>query len=349
MVRKGDVDSIIASGRTTGVPFVGEHYIDGLGQTNYVSVAWDAVLRDGDALKVNTLDDSAPGIALNAHHTSGVTVDAQSAVGLELQWSAHLAAIGHSPLFHVGAKYTRPDICRLLGVAPDRQGGDWNTGSHQHNNDWFIFASVGTSGRTGHDYDNYWSGDELVWRGRNGSRIDQPKTQSQLNPPGKVFIFTRDNDRSPFTYEGTAKARDARNGDNGGPVIIRWYFLDRRDQRPEVLPDELLEGEKFREGAARTIKVNAYERNPAARRKCVEHYGAVCAVCQFNFQAVYGELGEGYIHVHHLRDLASIGEEYEVDPIADLRPVCPNCHAMLHRRYPAMAIEALKTIMERIE
>ena len=32
----------------------------------------------------------------------------------------------------------------------------------------------------------------------------------------------------------------------------------------------------------------------------------------------------------------------EVDPVKDLRPVCPNCHAMLHKQTPALNIEKLK-------
>jgi hypothetical protein len=38
------------------------------------------------------------------------------------------------------------------------------------------------------------------------------------------------------------------------------------------------------------------------------------------------------IHVHHLRPQSSIGKRYRVNPIADLRPVCPNCHMVLHLR-----------------
>jgi 5-methylcytosine-specific restriction protein A len=48
--------------------------------------------------------------------------------------------------------------------------------------------------------------------------------------------------------------------------------------------------------------------------------------------------------VHHLRPLAEIGAEYVLDPEVDLRPVCPNCHAMLHRTRPPMSIEALATL-----
>ena len=39
---------------------------------------------------------------------------------------------------------------------------------------------------------------------------------------------------------------------------------------------------------------------------------------------------EGLIHVHHLKSLAEIGHSYQVDPIKDLMPVCPNCHAVIH-------------------
>jgi 5-methylcytosine-specific restriction protein A len=45
--------------------------------------------------------------------------------------------------------------------------------------------------------------------------------------------------------------------------------------------------------------------------------------------------------------LAQVGGEYQVDPIADLRPVCPNCHAMLHSRRPTpLSIAELKRIID---
>lgn len=111
--------------------------------------------------------------------------------------------------------------------------------------------------------------------------------------------------------------------------------------KPEVLAEEVTDPKKYNEGATKTISVNVYERNPAARNKCIEHYGDSCTICDFNFGNVFGELGQGYIHVHHLRPLSEIGESYNLDPIKDLRPVCPNCHSMLHRQVPALSIEAL--------
>jgi 5-methylcytosine-specific restriction protein A len=57
---------------------------------------------------------------------------------------------------------------------------------------------------------------------------------------------------------------------------------------------------------------------------------------------MYGEIGKGFIHVHHLKPVSEINGEYEVDPIEHLVPVCPNCHAMLHSQHPPLTIEELK-------
>lgn len=112
-------------------------------------------------------------------------------------------------------------------------------------------------------------------------------------------------------------------------------------------PDDILGRERYSEGALRRITVNAYERDSKARAACLVEHGLRCAVCSISFSEVYGEIGEGFIHVHHKKPLASIRSEYRVDPILDLIPVCPNCHAMLHARRPPFEIEELKAIVER--
>ncbi|HBY96389.1 MAG TPA: hypothetical protein DEP84_21015 [Chloroflexi bacterium] len=97
-----------------------------------------------------------------------------------------------------------------------------------------------------------------------------------------------------------------------------------------LFPDEVDEKAEFREGAKRQVTVNAYERDPRAREACIQHYGARCFICGFSFGEFYGKVADGFIHVHHLRPLSEIGAEYTIDPIEELRPVCPNCHAVLH-------------------
>lgn len=83
-----------------------------------------------------------------------------------------------------------------------------------------------------------------------------------------------------------------------------------------------------------------------ARQECIEHFGLNCQVCDFNFKEKFGELGKNFIHVHHIIDISTIGKEYSVNPITDLIPVCPNCHAMLHKQEPAYSILELKNIMK---
>jgi 5-methylcytosine-specific restriction protein A len=101
------------------------------------------------------------------------------------------------------------------------------------------------------------------------------------------------------------------------------------------------------EGALSQVSRNAYERNPDARRRCIEHYGCRCSVCDFDFERTYGTLGNGFIHVHHLKPLSEIREAYVIDPITDLRPICPNCHAMIHRVAETMTIEELRKRIHR--
>ncbi|MBT3750419.1 MAG: HNH endonuclease, partial [Bacteroidetes bacterium] len=102
----------------------------------------------------------------------------------------------------------------------------------------------------------------------------------------------------------------------------------------------------FAEGGPNQIMVTKYERNPYARKACIEHYGPSCFVCGFNFYDHYGKIGEDFIHVHHLFQLSKVGEDSLIDPIKDLRPVCPNCHAMIHKRKEAYSIDEIKALIK---
>jgi 5-methylcytosine-specific restriction protein A len=114
---------------------------------------------------------------------------------------------------------------------------------------------------------------------------------------------------------------------------------------PQLIPDEISTPERYSEGALRHIAVNAYERNPRARKACIDHYGLSCLLCGFSFGERFGYIGEGFIHVHHLRPLSDIGKDYEVDPTTDLIPVCPNCHAMLHRKNPPFTPDEIRKLI----
>lgn len=123
---------------------------------------------------------------------------------------------------------------------------------------------------------------------------------------------------------------------------LRWV-----EGATPLLPEEIDSTVVLTEGAVQRISVNAYERNAEARRRCIEHYGTCCCICRFDFGQVYGKVVVGLIHVHHLRPLSEIGEEYQVDYKKDLRPICPNCHAVVHRRIPAYSIEEVRAFLKQ--
>lgn len=91
--------------------------------------------------------------------------------------------------------------------------------------------------------------------------------------------------------------------------------------------------------------VTKYERIRSYRDAALKVHGYNCSVCNINFKEVYGELGEGYIHIHHTKPLFSLEEITAPDPKTDLVPVCPNCHAMLHRKKgTVLTVQELKNI-----
>ncbi len=123
-----------------------------------------------------------------------------------------------------------------------------------------------------------------------------------------------------------------------------WYASD--NFLGNSLPEEIVTPKQFIEGASKQISVNTYERDDKARAECIKHHGYKCKVCGFEFKKFYGPLGENYIHVHHKIPLADIRKEYILDPVNDLVPVCPNCHAMIHKTQPALSIEQLKLYLK---
>ncbi len=114
-----------------------------------------------------------------------------------------------------------------------------------------------------------------------------------------------------------------------------------------TIAEEIPSNYKFNEGAKKIVTVNSYERNRVAREICIKIHGTKCKICDFDFEKVYGELGKGYIQVHHIIPISEISREYKVNPETDLIPICPNCHAMIHRNQDrVLEIEELRAIIK---
>lgn len=135
-----------------------------------------------------------------------------------------------------------------------------------------------------------------------------------------------------------------------GPVKLSDKILDYINSNfneyhlIEIFPDTIESTTEVYEGIKKQITVNKYERSSIARAKCIEYHGTKCKVCNIDFAKKYGDIGIGFIHVHHIIPIHRIGKEYQIDYKNDLIPVCPNCHAMLHKKYDDnyLSIEELK-------
>lgn len=134
-------------------------------------------------------------------------------------------------------------------------------------------------------------------------------------------------------------------------VPKRLFYEDRSYYAyPEhdTLPAKGLVDRKYIEGAKRLVEQTLYERNPEARQVCLKKFGFACRVCEIDFSKVYGAAGAGYIHVHHLELVSKKGGEYEVDPAKDLRPICPNCHAIIHKRRNPYSINDVRKMIGKV-
>ena len=103
----------------------------------------------------------------------------------------------------------------------------------------------------------------------------------------------------------------------------------------------------YNEGKERTFNGTRYERNSINREICLASKGYRCSVCGISMEQLYGEIGKDYIEVHHIIPVSEYGEERLIDPLEELVPVCPNCHAMLHRRKPPYSIDELKAKIKK--
>lgn len=101
----------------------------------------------------------------------------------------------------------------------------------------------------------------------------------------------------------------------------------------------------FYEGASRQVTLTVYERNPLARQRCLEAHGDICCICRFDFDRRYYSLTKRIIHVHHEVPLATVGQKHHIDPVTDMKPVCPNCHAVIHSRTPPYTIEEVRNML----
>lgn len=204
--------------------------------------------------------------------------------------------------------------------------------------------------RYGDEYDVYRAAHHLLVI--EGS--EEPAYEIPLDPVARQLRFVAPQSRDRLTItDGHVDQQQVRAVRELTPDTIEifeglWRTASGRDlRRSGIDGEEHVPNRSYLEGAAVRVLVNRYERDRGARDECVARHGAACAVCGFEFSREYEGVGAGFIHVHHIVPLGTVGQRYRVDPINDLVPVCPNCHAMLHWGSSPRSVQELRRMVRR--
>lgn len=101
----------------------------------------------------------------------------------------------------------------------------------------------------------------------------------------------------------------------------------------------------YLEGLRRYREVGVLSRCSALVAEAKKAYGYVCMVCDFDFEATYGNHGKGFVECHHIEPLGQQGGRATPKTIKDLAVVCSNCHRMIHYGPKALTLAELRALM----
>ena len=142
------------------------------------------------------------------------------------------------------------------------------------------------------------------------------------------------------------------DGDLDANIIYRWTGRFAAAV-VAILPTEE-EGEAvesgvigYPEGALATVQINRYERDRRNRAAAIAIHGTSCRGCSLDMGKCYGEVAEGFVEIHHVAPVSQLGAGYMIDPRRDLVPLCPNCHAVVHRRTPPFSVNELQLLLNQ--
>jgi 5-methylcytosine-specific restriction protein A len=72
-----------------------------------------------------------------------------------------------------------------------------------------------------------------------------------------------------------------------------------------------------------------------------------CEACGFDFAAVYGSQGDGFIECHHTRPVHTLRPGQRTK-LQDLALVCSNCHRMIHRRKQWLTMNEIGAVLDAV-
>ena len=128
-------------------------------------------------------------------------------------------------------------------------------------------------------------------------------------------------------------------------------FTSKKTKKVLVYSEE----DMISEGKVITKTSTTKERSQKLRQAAIEYYtvdGKIeCCACGFDFKKTYGILGDQYIQIHHETPVYQYSDDgfetYISEAVKKMKPVCANCHCMIHRnRKNLISIAELKKILD---
>ena len=207
--------------------------------------------------------------------------------------------------------------------------------------------------------------DAVILAGRKDSKFSQKVRNLMGSHYGRNHMsdYTKKNSRKYFTLtEKGLKYIEA------NLEFLQYLFKNSFEySRAIELSSDVLNSKKSKkvliydeddiitEGKISTKTAVVKERSQKLRKAAIEYYTKdekiICSVCGFDFKKTYGNLGDGYIQMHHENPIYQYSddgfEEYISEAIKNMKPLCANCHCMVHRnKNNVISITELKSIFD---
>jgi len=138
---------------------------------------------------------------------------------------------------------------------------------------------------------------------------------------------------------------------NGFTFIFDNNFTD--SQRKEVIDNDykdLIIEEGYTKFSQIKTKTRSRKLVEIAKQHFTINEKICCSACKFGFEDFYGEIGRGYMEIHHIKPIFAYNDNLEQninEALENVTPVCSNCHRMIHRkRDEILLIPSLQSLIE---
>lgn len=182
--------------------------------------------------------------------------------------------------------------------------------------------------------------------GKKKFSTDYKSNQAVINSKDKypIHTFVRNKKTEKFRYKGEYNFYDV-SSDLDGAMYFILEKSNSKNTNIKISEISAQDIENFPEGKVKERLHKYKERNPKVIKEAKdkfkkEHGKLYCQVCGFDFEEVYGEIGQDYIEGHHTKPVSELKED-DATNVNDILLVCSNCHRMLHRKRPCLTKEEL--------